>query len=294
MTLKPKRRSLHFVPAVKAKFYGKALGGEADSVVFDLDDSVAPSAKEEARQTLRDQFPKNYDGPKELSIRINHAKSPFHQDDIALMRELRPPCVILTKVESPSEVTDLVAALEGSFQTPLNLILFIETLVGVYNIADILASSPHITGATLGTEDLCSEMGLERGTLEDNPILNRIMVDLAMQCHLHDIPCLGPVFRGFKDEAQLKALEEECLYLKKLNVRGQFAIHPTQVPVMNRVFDITSEELQAARETLAMFGLMEEKEGTAVISRGHQMEDTPSVVRATKLLDYAQEHGFTT
>jgi citrate lyase subunit beta/citryl-CoA lyase len=237
---------------------------------------------------LRQNFPQNYIGSKELSIRINHPQSPFYQDDVALMRELKPHSITIPKVESAEDITGLVATLGDS----VNLMLFIETLVGFYNLAEILSSSDRITAATLGTEDLCGEMGIERVNMPDSPILNRIMVELAMQCHLNGIQCLGPVYRGFGSEENLKGLEQECLYLKQLNARGQFAIHPTQVPVMNRVFDISTEQLEEARQTLAQFESVKEQEGTAVISRGQQMEDTPSIVRARKLLQYAEEHGF--
>jgi citrate lyase subunit beta/citryl-CoA lyase len=289
---KQKRRSLLFIPSIKTKFYEKALNSDADSIIFDMDDSVAPSAKETAREVLRQHFPRDYTGSKELSIRINHPKSPFYHDDVVLMRELKPHSITIPKVESAVEVAGLVATLEDSYSAPVNLMLFIETLVGFYNLAEILSSSDRITAATLGTEDLCGEMVIERVNMDESPILNRIMVELAMQCHLNEIQCLGPVYRGFGSEENLKALERESLYLKQLNAKGQFAIHPTQVPVMNRVFDISAEQLDEARQTLAKFEAVKEQEGTAVISRGQQMEDTPSIVRARKLLNYAEEHGF--
>jgi len=288
--MKPKRRSLLFVPAIKTKFYERALSSEADSVIFDLDDSVAPNGKVEAREVLRQHFPRNH--AKEVSIRLNSAQSPFYADDVALMLELRPRSITLTKVEHAAEITQLVETFTGAGCHDFELILFIETLVGFYNLGEIVASSPHITAATLGTEDLCSEMGIERTPLAENPMLNRLTVELAMRCHQYNLQCLGPVFRGFGEAAQLQALEQECLYLKQLNAHGQFAIHPTQIAVQNRLFTITPEQIAAAEQTLALFMAKAAEEGTAVISQNGQMQDTPSTVKARKLLQYAREHGY--
>jgi len=289
---KPKRRSMQFVPAIKTKFYSRALEGLADTVIFDLDDSIAVSAKDAARQTLLKYFPQNYTGPKELSIRLNHAQSPYFEADLALLQEIQPHSITMTKVETAEEINRVVDQVQAKFTHPVDIFIFIETLPGFYNLAEIFKQVPHVSAATLGTEDLCAGLGIERGRLPDNPLLNRIQIELALQCHQYDVQCIGPVFRGFGDKAQLEALKEEALYLKSMNVRGQLAIHPTQVPVLNQLFDITPQQIAEAKQTLMRFEAMAEKEGTAVISRNNQMEDTPSLIKAQKLIDYAETHGF--
>jgi citrate lyase subunit beta/citryl-CoA lyase len=233
--------------------------------------------------------------PKELSIRVNPVGSPFFQDDAALIRDLKPQTVVLSKVESPEDVRALEAALalaDAPDQPLVEFIALIETIAGFYRVREILASSRRITGVMLGAEDLAGEMGIERGPLAENPLLNHMQIEIAIACHLHGIQCLGPVNRGYEREAHLRALEEECRYLKRMNVRGRFAIHPSQIAIINRVFDITPEQIRRARRVLALFGAAQEGEGTSVITQGDQMEDLPSQRSAADLLAYAEAHGF--
>jgi len=292
MRYKPKRRSLLFVPAIKPRFYERALAGEADTITFDLEDSVAPESKSEARDLLANAFPHMDGSAKELSIRINAPSSPFYQDDLALLKTLKPRTVVLSKVESPAEIQAItpVLSLWDMPDSSANLIVLIETIAGYYRAREILGSSPRITAVMLGMEDLAGEMGIPRGTLSENPLLNHMQIEIAIAAHFHGLQCLGPVSRGYGQEANLRDLEAECLYLRKMNVRGKFAIHPSQLPIINRVFDITPEQIEQARRVVAMFE--SRADGTTVITQDQQMEDLPSLTSARHLITYAEEHGF--
>jgi len=293
---RPKRRTLLFVPAIRPRFFARALGGEADTLIFDLEDSVAAPAKEEARRNLRAWWPADYRGPQELALRVNPADSPFHADDIALLRALRPHSVVLPKAEEAAEVAALSSQLDEmqhAAERPIEIIPMIETLRGLDHLRDILAASPRVTALLVGAEDLVSEMGVARGALAENPLLDHILIQVALACHAHRVQALGPIHRGYASEERLRALEEEALYLRRLNYRGQSAIHPTQLPVLNRVYDITPDELARARRVVALFE-ESERQGSAVVVQGGEMEDLPSLQAARALLRYAHEHGFNT
>ena len=173
MTHKPKRRSLLFVPAIRPRFLMRALGGEADTLILDLEDSVAGAAKEEARQNLRAWWPAAYDGPQELALRINPPDSPYYAGDIALLSTLRPHSVVLPKAEAPDQVAALSAQLDEMMPAarhPMEIIPMIETLQGLDQLRDILIASPRVTALLVGAEDLVSEMGVARGSSGREPL----------------------------------------------------------------------------------------------------------------------------
>jgi len=294
MILKPKRRSLLFVPAIRPRFFARALEGEADTLILDLEDSVAAEAKEEARQNLSAWWPSACEGHHELALRINPPQTPYYAGDMDLLRALRPHAVVLPKAEDAAQVTALSAQLDDMndpAHRPVDIIPMIETLQGLDRVREIVAASSRVTALLVGAEDLVSEMGVARGSLAENPLLNHALIQVALACHAGGVQALGPIHRGYGSEEHLQALEEEALYLRRLNYRGQSAIHPAQLPVLNRVFDITPEQIAQARRVVDLF---EESElgGSTVVVRGGQMEDLPSLQAAQALLGYAQEHGF--
>jgi citrate lyase subunit beta/citryl-CoA lyase len=294
MTHKPKRRSLLFVPAIRPRFLARALGREADTLILDLEDSVAGAAKEEARQNLRAWWPAAYVGPQELALRINPLDSEYYARDIDLLRALHPHSVVLPKAETSAQVTALSAQLDDVtplLERPIEIIPMIETLQGLDHLRDILAASPRVTALLVGAEDLVSEMGVARGSLAESPLLNHALIQVALACHARRVQALGPIHRGYGSEEHLRALEGEATYLRRLNYRGQSAIHPTQLPMLNRVFEITPEEIARARRVAALFEDTE-RQGSAVVAQGGEMEDLPSLQAALALLRYAEEHGF--
>lgn len=277
MKRQSKRRSLLFVPTIDSRYYKSALTSETDTIIYDLEDSVPAASKVEARGILANLFPKQDISSIELGIRINHPETPFYHDDLALVKELKPHCVFLPKTEYYNEVQDLenfLSRLDSSETDPIDIIAIIETPIGFYQIREILSKSRRITAIALGVDDLTSEMGIEVGKLAENPIINRMQIEMAILSHMHELQCLGPVTRGHDQEDHLKILEQECKYLKKMNVKGKLAIHPSQIGVINQVFDITIEQIEEAKRVV-----LENKNVTLV-------------KKANKFFKYAEQHGF--
>lgn len=288
---RPKRRSLLFVPASKDNFYTKAFSSSADSLIFDLEDSIPDSNKAQARLVLADLFPKGYSGDKELCIRINHSSSVFYEADLSLIKSLRPHSIVYPKAETITEMQELNVTLQQS-EVKAEIIVIIETLAGFYNIREILRSCHNITGVVLGTEDLVSEMGIERKRLDQCPVLSHMQVELAISATMCGIQCLGPISRGFRELEHLQDLEIEGQFLRSMNIKGKLAIHPFQVPIINRIFDITPTDIEDARALIVAFQ-QAETNGTAVlVTPQGSMQDTPSLKKAKRLLEYAAEHGF--
>ena len=292
---KPKRRSLLFIPANNPRFCERVLQSEVDTIIYDLEDSIPDSAKEQGRELLAQIFPQNYDGSKELCIRINGPRTPFYQKDLSLISKLVPHAIMLPKIESRKEVQELDVFLNSCdtfARKKIEIIGLIETPKGAYKLREVLYSSHRITAVALGAEDLSYELGVERGgPLEKHPLLNHIQIELALVARMHNMQCIGPIERGYTQEKHLSFLEEECKYLRKINLQGKLAIHPSQLPIINKYFDITSEEIKEANRTIGLFKEAE-KTGSAVITNGNEMQDTPSLRRSLELVKYAKEHGF--
>jgi citrate lyase subunit beta/citryl-CoA lyase len=290
VTNKLKRRSLLFCPAINEKFCKKAINCNADSIIFDLEDSVDNSAKTKAREILLKYFPRN-NRSKELIIRINNINTPFYKEDLKLIKELKPDTICYPKTEFPGEIEFLESFIKSYEEKITEIIPLIETITGFFNAEKILKSSNRITATALGIEDLISELGIERGKLWENPIINQVLINLIMLSNLRKIQHIGPISRGYKTKKQLKELYEECKYLKKMNVKGKLAIHPNQLPIINKEFNITLKEIKKTKDKIKLFEKVK-KSGSTVISTCYEMEDTPSLLKSNRFLEYSIKHGF--
>ena len=295
MTVNSKRRSLLFVPAIQSHFYKSAFKSEADALIFDLEDSIADTHKNAARHVLCDHYPKNPPHSQELIIRINDPQTPYYQEDIRLVNELQPHAVLLPKVETPDEIRALHNALNTSAiddqNQKINIMVLIESIAGFYNAKDILRSPHALTAVAFGAEDIVAEIGIARGNISNNAILLSMLTEILLVSRMHNLQCIGPITRMYSQE-YLHELEQECQLLKAMNLTGKLAIHPSQISTINRIFNITSEQIKEAQEMISMLEKTQKTEGTTVIVHKHQMKDKPSYRKALTFLEYAKEHGF--
>ncbi|MBT6690530.1 CoA ester lyase [archaeon] len=287
-----KRKSLLVFPAIKKRYYSVALESEADSLEIDLEDSIASSSKTLARDVLCEEFPKDYSGKKELMVRINDFRSKFYEEDVELIKNLKPDTISFAKVERAEDIKQLESSLLDAGIKNIDIFVGIESLSAFYNMDEILGSSKKITAAILGVEDLVAELGIERGEIWKNPILNYMLIEFSMKCRMYGIQSIGPITRGYSTPSHFKELAEECAYLKKMGFVGKVAIHPSQIEIINREFEITSEQILDAQNIIDEFKKKELKDGTAVIISSEGMEDSPSLKKAKDILKYAEDHGF--
>ena len=281
-----------FCPAINESFLKKAINIDTDSIIFDLEDSVDVNSKKKARENLLNFFPKNYSGSKELIIRINNIKTSFFKEDLKLIKKLKPDTICYPKAESPKEIKIIdkfISSYDNDHRT--EIFVLIETANGYFNASSILNSSKRITAFALGSEDLMSELGINRGSLLNNPVLSHVLIDLILLSSSMKLQHIGPIYRGYKTKEQLKELKKECIYLKKMNVRGKLTIHPNQLNIINQTFDITPQEIQEAKTKLKLFQEAE-RVGSSVISTNNEMEDKPSLTRVKNFLQYVKNHGF--
>ncbi len=257
------RRSLLFVPAVRPDRYPKALATGADAVCLDLEDGVAFGAKEAAREQafalLADRAPM----PAEVSLRINDVKTELGRIDLAALVEagVRPDALMLPKVAGAAEIREVEAALSGT-GAALPLIAQLETAAGVLAAEEIAAASPNVSAVFFGAIDLSADLGC---AVEWEALLYaRSRVVLAAGA-----AGVSALDSPFMDVPAVEALAEESRRVRRLGFAGKAAIHPTQVPVIQRAFSPTDAELAWARRIVAAY---EAQQGGVLLVDGKLIE----------------------
>lgn len=281
-------RSWLFVPAVKERFFDKILcfegGGKPDVIVFDLEDSVSPDHKEEAREILKQYlhddtaYRKEFSGKYKSVIRANSYDTEWFREDVKSIDEIGPDFLGMSKVESPEQIRFVRNNSRVS-----QLFVPIETIRGFRDRANIMRELGQNDVIVLGYEDLSAELMIERPDLESMNPLTKIISRSIVTARENDVVMIDAVSRKYGTPENLKELERECLHtFGRLGMWSKVAIHPSQVPVINSVFD-KSPMIRRAENVLGKFG--ELKDGSFVISDGKEMMDTPSHRMYSKILD---------
>ncbi len=267
-----------YVPGVRPDRFEKALASGADAVVFDLEDSVEPSRKAEARHIVGDWLGRSDDSSTARFVRINQEGSEWLAEDLDLVRSLRATVgIVIPKVRSAETVVKVAEHVPGRSLLPL-----LETAAGVLNAATIACATATIPALLFGAEDLTAEIGVPR-TLDGEEILfARSQVVLAAAAA--GIDAIDAVWIGLDSPDKLLRDAERA---RALGFSGKMAIHPDQVPIINDVFTSSAAEIDRARRIIDAFEAAEAK-GEGVIRLDNQMIDAPVVARARRVLARAR------
>ena len=271
-------RSWLFVPADSERKISKALESDADAIIFDLEDSVAPAQKAAARDILR-QLPKRSGGG-EWWVRVNPIGSEFHKDDLHLIGVADIHGIVLPKAESGADVTRLS---HRTGNIPIHAIVT-ETAASLFGLLSYREPNSPLAAMSWGAEDLSAALGASSkygasGELSFTYQLARTLC-LAGAVAAGVQPVDG-VFADFKDEMGLKAEAEAA---RREGFTGKLAIHPAQVAVINAAFTPSDDDIRHAEEIVAAF---EAQPNAGVLSVGGKMVDRPHLVQAWRVLERA-------
>lgn len=277
MTAEP--RSWLFVPADSEKKIAKAIEGDADAVIFDLEDSVAPSKKSEAREILKSLAARS--GGPQWWVRINPIGSEFHKEDLELIGIADVHGIVLPKAESGADVTQLA---HRTGNIPIHAIVT-ETAASLFAMLSYRDPKSPLAAMSWGAEDLSAALGAsskydESGELGFTYKLARSLC-LAGAVAARVQPVDG-VFADFRDEEGLK---REAAAARREGFTGKLAIHPAQVPVINAAFTPSEEEIAHARAIVEAF---ESQPDAGVLSVGGKMVDRPHLTQARRILERAR------
>jgi citrate lyase subunit beta/citryl-CoA lyase len=275
-------RSILFTPGDDRRKIDKALIAGADAVALDLEDAVAYSQKNAARNTVREVLHEPL--PQTVFIRINAVATDYILKDLRAVAGLPSAGLMLAKAESAEELGKLdwlLGLLEIELGVPRGataLIPFVESAAGILRAAEI-ASCPRVKALAFGGVDFSQEIGLNYPEESCGMFFARSQLVLASRAAGIEPP-LDAVLPDIKDNEKLAA---EAGIAKKLGFQGKLIIHPAQIASVNTVFSPTPEEIKYARKVVAAFEEAEAK-GKAVIQVEGKMVEYPMVRRAKMVL----------
>jgi len=243
------RRSVLFLPGSISRAVEKARELPADGIIFDLEDAVAPEAKEAARAGVATALGAGGYGPRELILRVNPLETPWGGADLAAAARLPIDAVLLPKVENAGQVR-LVFDLLDAAGAPAELAVWcmIETPLGVLAASEIAASGPRLAALVLGTSDLTKDLRA-RDVKDRLPLMTALgLVLLAARAHGRAI--LDGVHLDLADADGFAAA---CRQGRDLGFDGKTVIHPQQIAPANAAFTPTEEEVEQARRIIAAY-----------------------------------------
>jgi citrate lyase subunit beta/citryl-CoA lyase len=228
--------TLLYVPADRPDRVAKALASDADVVVVDLEDAVAPAHKEAARQGLAGLL-KDVDRP--VQVRVNHASTPWSAEDLAALAGLPGVGVRVPKVEHVGDVHRVADALPGRA-----LHLLVESALGVEHAFDLARAHRHVASLGLGEADLRSDL-----RVTDETGLTWARSRMVVAARAAGLP--APAMSVYPHVRDLDGLVASCRLGRSLGFLGRAAIHPAQLAPIRAAFRPTDAEVARAHEVLA-------------------------------------------
>jgi len=241
------RRSVLYMPGANPRALAKARELPADGLIFDLEDAVAPAAKEEARATVAAALAASGYGRRELILRVNPLDSEWGEGDLAAAATWPLDAVLLPKVESAECVQRTAAALDR-LGAPARLAVWcmLETPLGILSARDIAGASPRLAVLVMGTSDLTKDLRA-LDTRDRLPLLTALsLAVLAARAHGWDI--LDGVHLDLADDDGFAAA---CRQGRELGFDGKTLIHPKQIAAANAAFGPSPKELARAQRIIA-------------------------------------------
>lgn len=245
-TIRP-RRSVLFMPGSNPRALEKARILSADGLIFDLEDAVAPEAKETARAAVAAAVTAGGYGPRELILRVNALDTVWGHADLAVAATLHIDAVLLPKVENAERVRLTLGLLDALGAPPeLAVWCMIETPLGILAAAEIAAASPRVAALVLGTSDLAN--GLHARPARDRlPLLPSLGLVL-LAARAHGRAALDGVHL---DLADAEGFAFACRQGRDLGFDGKTLIHPDQIGPANAIFAPSAEEIARAKRLIA-------------------------------------------
>ena len=271
MQIRP-RRSVLYMPGSNARALEKAKSIPADALILDLEDAVAPEAKETARAQVCAAVKAGGYGHRELVIRINALDTPWGQADLEAAAAAAPDAVLLPKPGAGADIMRATDALSrAGAPDKTRLWAMIETPLAIVNLADIAAASKRqgarLACFVLGLNDLVKETRADL-SLNRRPALYWLSAALTA-ARAYGLDVLDGVYNNFRDAEGYK---RECEHGRRLGFDGKTLIHPDQVAVANEVFAPRAAEVVFARKIIAAFALPESKGKGVITVEGRMVE----------------------
>lgn len=287
------RRSCLSVPGSSASMLAKAPQRGADEIIIDLEDAVAASAKDEARETVVAALQEPQYAGVRVAVRVNAARTPWCHLDVIAMASLAqgPASMIVPKVESAGDLAfverlldGVEAAADAGVGQPMRVQALIETAAGVARLDEIASASPRLDALILGYADLSASLGRAAGAGAELDSWRSIQDLVLVAARTHGLLAIDGPYLGIAVDPGFVAAAERA---RDMGFDGKWAIHPAQVASLNELFTPSAEAVEHAR---AVIGALEEAErsgGAGAVALDGQMLDEAVRVAALRVLSRA-------
>jgi citrate lyase subunit beta/citryl-CoA lyase len=256
------RRSVLYMPGSNARALEKARTIAADALILDLEDAVAPDAKEVARQQVAEAVAARGFGKREVVVRINALSTPWGEADLTRVAAARPDAILIPKVSEPNDLWLVAERISG-----IPLWAMIETPLAILNIAELASAGCGLACFVMGTNDLIKEL---RG--HHTPDRANLSAALGLSVAAARANGLAAIDGVFNDIQDTDGFARHCHQAKSFGFDGKTLIHPSQVEPCNAIFAPSPQEVIAARQLIAAFELPENRGKGAIKLEGRMVE----------------------
>jgi citrate lyase subunit beta / citryl-CoA lyase len=273
------RRSILYMPGSNARALEKGRGLAADGLILDLEDAVAPDAKETGRTQIIEALKQGGYGHRELIVRVNGMDTPWGKDDITAMATSGAHAILLPKVDSAAMVLEAEKVMVAA-GAPDDMAIWcmMETPLGMLHAEEIAFSSSRMGGLVMGTSDLAKDLHAAH-TKERLPMITSLGLCL-LAGRAAGIAIIDGVHLDLADD---EGFEHSCVQGLELGFDGKTLIHPKTIDAANRVFAPSEAEIEWSQTIIAAHGEAE-KEGKGVIVVEGKLIENLHVENARRLV----------
>lgn len=266
------RRSVLFMPGSSARALEKGGDLSADGLVLDLEDSVAPSAKANARKQIAEAVRARGFGNREVLIRINGLDTTWWSDDVAMAAQARPDGILVPKISSVADLNSVAERLTSAgAANSLSVWAIIETARAVSCAEQLAAtardSKTRLAGFVFGPNDLSRETRIKM--VPGRATMIPVITHCILAARAHGIEILDGPYSDFSNPEGFAA---ECRQARDLGFDGKTLIHPGQIDACNAIFTPRAQEIARARRIIAAFELSENAARGAIQLDGCMVE----------------------
>lgn len=271
MSIRP-RRSVLYMPGSNARAIEKARTLPADTVILDLEDSVAPDAKAAARQQVADAVKAGGFGAREVIVRVNGLDTAWHVDDLTAAAQAAPDAILVPKISKAEELESIgQRLLDMRADHRTRIWAMIETPIALFNILALAAeakdSESRLVAFVMGTNDLAKETRA-RIVPGRAPMIPWLMTCVAA-AHSYGVDILDGVYNDLGDP---EGFARECAQAREMGFDGKTLIHPNQIEPCNAAFSPGADEVEQAKKIIAAFDLPENQGKGVIQLEGRMVE----------------------
>ena len=265
--IKP-RRSVLYMPGSNKRALDKARSLPADALIMDLEDSVAPDAKTEARENVMAAIQAGGYDDRELVIRINALHTPWGKKDLIAAATAAANAVLVPKIDDAAELNKVVDLLEiNGAPKHLKVWAMAETPLAMININSIARADARLKVLVMGTSDLAKALRIPFDS--DRAGLRAALSNCVLAARAYGIDILDGVHTDLTDSA---GFQKSCDQAKILGFDGKTLIHPSQIEVANTVFGVSAEQLAHASDVIAAWDVAAEQGRGIAVLNGQMIE----------------------